>query len=62
MRGNKKYSHNSSLQQYAGRLHRLHHNKRNVIIYDYVDENVPQLARMYDKRMAGYRAMGYESH
>jgi len=51
-----------ALQQYAGLLHRLHHNKRNVIIYDYVDEKVPQLARMYNKRLAGYRAMGYEIH
>lgn len=51
-----------TFQQYAGQLHRLHHNKRNVIIYDYVDEDVPQLARMYDRRLAGYRAMGYESH
>jgi superfamily II DNA or RNA helicase len=51
-----------TLQQYAGRLHRLHHNKRKVIIYDYVDEMVPQLARMYNKRLAGYRVMGYEIH
>ena len=26
---------------------------------DYVDRNVPMLARMFDKRMRGYRAMGY---
>jgi hypothetical protein len=30
-----------------------------VIIYDYVDEGVPVLARMHQKRLAGYRAMGY---
>ena len=48
-----------TLQQYAGRLHRLHHHKHKVIIYDYVDEQVPQLARMFSKRLAGYRAMGY---
>jgi len=51
-----------TLQQYAGRLHRLYHNKRNVLIYDYVDEDVPQLSRMYSKRLAGYRAMGYQIH
>ncbi|MFO7878102.1 MAG: hypothetical protein R6U55_16150 [Desulfovermiculus sp.] len=49
-----------TLQQYAGRLHRLHQAKRKVVIYDYVDDQVPQLARMFHKRMAGYRAMGYK--
>ncbi|MDZ7762045.1 MAG: DEAD/DEAH box helicase family protein [Desulfovermiculus sp.] len=48
-----------TLQQYAGRLHRLHSHKHKVIIYDYVDDQVPQLARMFSKRLAGYRAMGY---
>ena len=48
-----------TLQQYAGRLHRLHDEKREVIIYDYVDPLVPVLARMWDKRLRGYRAMGY---
>jgi len=32
-----------------------------VQIYDYIDENVPVLMRMFDKRMQGYRAMGYTS-
>ncbi|HHW41759.1 MAG TPA: DEAD/DEAH box helicase family protein [Syntrophomonadaceae bacterium] len=49
-----------TLQQYAGRLHRLHSNKRVVQIYDYVDANVPILARMYEKRLKGYKAMGYK--
>jgi superfamily II DNA or RNA helicase len=49
-----------TLQQYAGRLHRLHHNKRRALIYDYVDYQVPQLERMFNKRLAGYRAMGYQ--
>ena len=26
---------------------------------DYVDRNVPMLARMFERRMRGYRAMGY---
>lgn len=26
---------------------------------DYVDRNVPMLAKMFDKRMHGYQAMGY---
>ncbi len=48
-----------TLQQYAGRLHRTHAGKAEVLIYDYVDEAVPVLARMHGKRLAGYRAMGY---
>jgi len=48
-----------TLQQYAGRLHREHAGKADVVIYDYVDEGVPVLARMHQKRLAGYRAMGY---
>lgn len=48
-----------TLQQYAGRLHRLHDYKRIVQIYDYVDVNVPVLMRMYEKRLKGYNAIGY---
>jgi len=48
-----------TLQQYAGRLHRLHDNKRVVKIFDYVDVEVPMLIRMYKKRLKGYRAIGY---
>lgn len=48
-----------TLQQYVGRLHRAHHNKREVRAYDYVDAQVPMLARMFKKRLAGYDANGY---
>lgn len=48
-----------TVQQYAGRLHREHASKRDVRIYDYVEHNHPQLARMWNKRQRGYRAMGY---
>ena len=48
-----------TLQQYAGRLHRDHVNKSDVRIYDYVEHDYPQLARMWEKRQRGYRAMGY---
>jgi len=30
-----------------------------VRIYDYVDGEVPALQRMFNKRLRGYRAMGY---
>ncbi len=48
-----------TLQQYAGRLHRLHNNKKVVRIYDYVDANISMLVRMYEKRLKGYKAIGY---
>jgi superfamily II DNA or RNA helicase len=48
-----------TLQQYVGRLHRLHDNKRVVQVYDYVDNGVPMLARMYERRLKGYSAIGY---
>ena len=49
-----------TLAQYAGRLHRLHGAKREVIIFDYVDEHEPLLAKMANRRKAGYKALGYE--
>jgi superfamily II DNA or RNA helicase len=49
-----------TLVQYAGRLHRLHEGKQEVRIFDYVDREVPMLARMFEKRFRGYRAIGYE--
>ena len=48
-----------TLQQYVGRLHRLHENKTEVQVYDYADLSVPMLLRMYKKRLAGYTALGY---
>ena len=50
-----------TLIQYAGRLHRLHPDKSEVRIYDYVDHNVPMLARMFERRLLGYRAIGYST-
>ncbi|OGP98666.1 MAG: restriction endonuclease subunit R [Deltaproteobacteria bacterium RBG_19FT_COMBO_46_12] len=48
-----------TLQQYVGRLHRLHDNKQVVQVYDYVDIHIPMLMRMYKKRLKGYEAIGY---
>jgi superfamily II DNA or RNA helicase len=48
-----------TLQQYVGRLHRLHDAKRVVRVYDYVDSKVLMLARMYAHRLKGYSAIGY---
>jgi superfamily II DNA or RNA helicase len=46
-----------TLQQYVGRLHRLHDAKRIVKVYDYIDSNVLMLARMYARRLKGYNAI-----
>jgi superfamily II DNA or RNA helicase len=48
-----------TLVQYTGRLHRLHPGKREVRIFDYVDRKEPRLLRMFEKRLRGYRAIGY---
>ena len=50
-----------TLQQYAGRLHRLFATKSEVQIYDYVDIHVRILEKMYHKRLNGYAAIGYKA-
>lgn len=47
------------LAQYAGRIHRQANNKKQVTVYDYVDNGLPMLQRMFGKREKGYQAMGY---
>ncbi|WP_308314923.1 DEAD/DEAH box helicase [Bacillus sp. V33-4] len=48
-----------TLQQYVGRLHRLYADKQEVRVYDYVDLKIPILKSMFDKRLVGYKSMGY---
>jgi superfamily II DNA or RNA helicase len=48
------------LNQYAGRLHRLHESKNEVIIYDYDDLEVAMLEKMYKRRLGGYSAIVYQ--
>ncbi len=48
-----------TLQQYAGRLHRLHDDKKEVRIFDYVDDKVPVLRKMFERRLKGYHSIGY---
>ena len=48
-----------TLAQYVGRLHRLHAAKREVRVYDYVDGAVPALRRMSERRVRGYKSLGY---
>lgn len=48
------------VKQYAGRLHRDYHEKKEVRIYDYLDSQIDSAMKMYGKRCKGYRSMGYE--
>ena len=50
-----------TLQQYAGRLHRLFKDKREVQIFDYVDIHVRMLEKMYGKRLKTYGTIGYKT-
>lgn len=46
--------------QYVGRLLRAHEGKDRVQVHDYVDVLVPVLARMHQKRLAGYASLGVD--
>jgi hypothetical protein len=48
-----------TLAQYPARLHRLHAAKKELII-DSADLQVPMLAKKYDRRRTGQKAIGYE--
>ncbi len=54
------FSFKGKMVQYAGRLHRLYQGKTEVRIYDYVDENIPVLMKMYKRRLKAYKALGYK--
>ncbi len=48
-----------TLQQYAGRLHRDAESKDQIRVLDYVNSH-PIAQKMWNRRAAGYRAMGYQ--
>ena len=53
------FSWKGTLVQYTGRLNRAHYEKKEIRVYDYVDEKVPMLSRMYGRRFKGYKALGF---
>jgi superfamily II DNA or RNA helicase len=53
------FSWKGMLTQYTGRLNRASHGKNEICVYDYVDEKVPVLSRMYGRRLKGYKALGF---
>jgi len=49
-----------NVEQYAGRLNRDYEGKKDVIIFDYIDQHIPKLERMYHKRLRTYKKIGFE--
>lgn len=54
------FSFKGTIVQYSGRLQRSYPGKTEIQIYDYLDSRVGVLARMFEKRAAVYRSIGYE--
>ena len=54
------FSWKGMLIQYTGRLNRTHYGKNEIQVYDYVDEQVSVLAKMYRRRLKGYKGLGFE--
>jgi superfamily II DNA or RNA helicase len=44
---------------FKGRLHRSHADKREIRVYDYLDEGNPLTMAMFRRRSSAYRQMGY---
>jgi superfamily II DNA or RNA helicase len=53
------FSWRGTLIQYTGRLNREYYSKKEIRVYDYVDDKVPMLKRMYQRRLKGYKALGF---
>lgn len=50
-----------TLAQYVGRLHRAYEGKESVEVYDYVDHKEEAFMKMYEKRLKGYKSLGYST-
>jgi superfamily II DNA or RNA helicase len=50
-----------SIVQYVGRILRPTPDKTRVVVHDYVDVEVPVLARMYSERVRGYASLGFQA-
>ena len=49
-----------NIEQYAGRLNRDYEGKKDVIIFDDIDQHIPVLERMYHRRLRTYKKIGFE--
>ena len=47
------------LEQYLGRLGRNYPDKKEVVVYDYVDSHIGMFERMYSKRLRAYKDIGF---
>ena len=52
---------NGTLPQYIGRLNHEYNNKKEVLVFDYIDVNMRILEKMYNKRLKGYASFGYKT-
>ena len=50
----------TKITQYLGRLHRKNENKKEILVFDYVDDNYPKTRNMFLKRKKTYEKLGYE--
>ncbi|MDO4330457.1 MAG: DEAD/DEAH box helicase family protein [Lachnospiraceae bacterium] len=48
------------LEQYIGRLNRDYEEKKEVIVYDYIDSHIRVFENMYAKRLRTYKRTGFE--
>jgi superfamily II DNA or RNA helicase len=53
------FSWKGTLIQYTGRLNRTYYGKTEIRIYDYLDDKVPALSRMFGRRLKGYKSLGF---
>ena len=51
---------NVNVEQYAGRLTREYPNKKDIIVYDYLDMQVGIFNHMFEHRKRTYKRIGYE--
>ncbi len=50
----------TKVTQYTGRLHRKNEGKKEIVVYDYVDDNFSQTRNMFEKRKRTYEKLGYQ--
>ena len=53
------FSWRGMLIQYTGRLNRIYHGKNEIYVYDYIDEQVLVLSKMFRRRLKGYKSIGF---
>lgn len=50
-----------TLAQYVDRIHRAYEGKESVEVNDYVDYKEEVFMKMYEKRLKGYKSLGYST-